>query len=475
MNTSNRKKTLTSALGLIVGLAVFGGFGTAAYAAPTEKALTKQWVRQLVGVGAGPGGYAVVSWVPGKDGVVALDVPNGMPSRSPVMVAVRPRGDGSFRAPRPISPRNAETASMAVSETGKTMVIWANSDAKIRARYRTPSSGWSKILHVAGYGATAFPEKLDLDIAEDGTAVVGWRSAWKRNAGAPMVAMFRPRRGFLKPRQVGPEINPDAPLAYAQGVFNAVSARRGGKGTAVWTSSCDGNRETMRSGWSVNLDIRRGADRPAKVRSAVCPHSDVSLSENARGKAVLAINGYGFGSIIRVAIRPAGKRRFRRAVRVTPKGLRASFADVMMHADGSATLVAPVTDNQGSAGLVGLDFFRPRTINFERDRIAPRASARQAVGANNRGDVAVLSQNVDARMWDYTSKPFDGSFAPSTQLPFQNFIGKPGMTLDPSAVAVGPNGKALAATARVHWNKVGTTGYKGIYVFEGLPRTSEQP
>lgn len=465
-----RQKTLASACGLIVGVVVFGGLQVPADAAPTEKALTKQRIKQLVGVGAGPRNYAVVSWVPGKVQLWTSRPPKR--SRRPVVVAVRPRNATGFNRPRPISPRNAEVASMAVAETGQTIVVWANSDGKIRARYRTPHRGWSRILPVAGYGATASPEVPDLDIAEDGTAVVGWRSAWKRNAGAPMVAMFRPARGFLKPRQIGPKINFKAPLPYAQGLFNAVSARKGGKGTAVWTSSCDGSPGTRRVGWSVNLDIRRRSSRPAKIPSSVCPHSDVSLSENARGRAVLAINGHGFASTIRVAVRPAGKRRFQKAMRVSPKGLRASFAEVAVHRNGSATLVAPTYDNQGAAGLVGLNFFRPKMIDSERDQITPRSSSRQAVGANTRGDIAVLSQNVDDRMWDYTSKPFNGSFAPSTRLPFRNFLDAPDMELDPAEVAVGPGGKVLAATARAHWNRRGTDGEKGIYLFEGLPDMS---
>jgi hypothetical protein len=327
---------------------------------------------------------------------------------------------------------------------------------------------------VAGIGSTSFPEIPDLDIAEDGTAVVGWRSARRRSAGAPMVAMFRPGRGFLKPKQIGPRINLNAPLPYAQGLFNAVSARVGGMGTVVWTSSCDGSPETLRPGWSVNLDMRRDPGRPMKIPSATCPHADVSLSENANGKAVLAINGQGFSSTIRIAVRPAGKRRFRKAVRVSPKVLRTSFADVSVHTDGSATLVAPMFDRQGPAGILGMKFFQPRELSIEQNLITGRWTGSPAVGANNRGYVAVLSRNSSTRRWVFTSKSPISRFEPAVDLPFNNFLNKPGMTIDPAEAAVGPTGKVLAATARTHWNeRGGTEGTKGIYVFEGFPRSSE--
>lgn len=446
-----------------------------AQATPTETRLSGQQVRQLVGVGAGPRNYAVVSWVAGKALSVPLDGATKTrrnPSR--VMVAVRSRAGTSFRRPRPISPFNAELASIAVSETGKTMVVWANSDGKIRARYRTPRRGWSKNLRVAGIGATGFPDTPDVAIADDGTTVVGWRSNRRRNAGAQMVAMFHPRTGFRRPIQAGPKARANVPAPGGQGAFYAVSARNGGKGTAVWLSSCTGDPEYVRPGRSVNLSLRKGATRPIKIRGSNCPHTFVSLSENARGRAVVAINGHRFSSMVRVAVRPAGERRFRKAVRVSPKGMRASFSKVAVQADGSATLVAPITTGRGPAGIVSMKFVKPRPLDLDRDLIAAEWNAGEEMGANSRGDVAVLAQNTQTRRWVYTSKPAAGGFAPSIELPFRNFLDKPEMTIDRSAVAVAPSGKVLAATARRRWTeRGGTSGFKGIYVFEGLPRPSK--
>lgn len=458
---------------LVFCVALLGAAQT--HAKPTETKVSGQQVRQLVGAGAGPGNYAVISWVAGKNGSIALDGAKGTSqSRSRVMVAVRARRGTGFKRPRRISPFNAELASISVSETGKTMVVWANRDGKIRARYRTPRRGWSKILRVAGIGATGFPDIPDLDIADDGTAVVGWRSNRRRNAGAQMVAMFHPRTGFRRPIQAGPKARANVPAPGGQGAFYAVSARNGGKGTAVWLSSCTGDPKYVRPGRSVNLSLRKGATRPIKIRGSNCPHSAVSLSENARGRAVLAINGHRFNSMVRVAVRPAGERRFRKAVRVSPKGMRASFSEVAVQADGSATLVAPITTGTGPAGIVSMKFVKPRRLDLDRDVIAPEWTAGEEMGANGRGDVAVLAQNTQTRRWVYTSKPAGGGFAPSIELPFRNFLDKPEMTIDRSAVAVAPSGKVLAATARTHWTqRGGTLGFKGVYVFEGLPRPSK--
>lgn len=460
------------AIELMVGMVSLGGAADSAMAAPTETRLSGQSVRQFVGVGAGPGNYAVVAWVAAPPGVGTG--PNGDLKQGPsrVMVAVRSRKGKGFGRPRRISPFNAQVASLAVSETGKTMVVWANSKGKIRARYRTPNRGWSKAMRVAG--DTASPDIPSLDISEDGTAVVGWRNNRKRHPGAQMVAMYRPGLGFRKSMRVGPKWKLNHPSW--QGDTYAVSARDGGKGTAVWTSSCGWDPKFFQPGWSVILDIKKGATRPAKIPSSKCPHNKVSLSENSRGKAVLAINGYTDASIVRVAVRPAGKRRFRKAVRISPKGVQSSFADVKVHANGSVSLVAPVYKNNSHMGLVGLDFFMPREgmIGFDHDLIAPPTSAFHAVGANDRGDVAVLSQNVDTRMWDFTSKRANGPYSLSIQLPFDNFQNKSEMAGDLSAVAVGRSGKAVAAAARTNWTGVDrTSGHKGIYVFEGLPGPSK--
>jgi len=199
----------------------------------------------------------------------------------------------------------------------------------------------------------------------------------------------------------------------------------------------------------------------------------VSLSENARGRAVLAINGHGYTSMVRIAVRPAGKRRFKKAVRITPTDMRASFAEVAVHTDGSTTLVAPTTDDHGSAGILAATFVRPRQLDYADGLIAPRGATGKALGANNRGDAAVLFQNVDTRRWGFTSKSPAGEFETAIELPFQNFLDKPAMTVDPTAVAVGPTGNALAATARASWSGERHTGQKGIYVFQGLPRSSE--
>lgn len=284
-----------------------------------------------------------------------------------------------------------------------------------------------------------------------------------------MVAAFHPKVGFRKPQQVNEMTPVGAPLRYARGLFNAVTARNGGKGTVAWASPCDGRRETFRPVWSANLDWREGPSKPTRVPSAACPHSDISLSENADGMAVLAINGRGFGFSVRIAVRPVGRSRFREAIQVSPTNLRVSFAEVVANHDGSATVVAPVTDNLGAAGIVALDFRRTERIDFERDQIAPRASAKPVVGTNGDGRIAVLSQNVDSRMWDFTYRSRVGDFFDSVQLPFDTFTNMPDLTLLPSDVAVGANGQTVAASARAHWISRGHDGFKGIDVYSSLP------
>ena len=438
--------------------------------AATQAKLSDQSVRQLVGVGVGPGNYAVVSWVAAPNGVGTG--PGGALKRGPsrVMVAVRSKNAKRFGVPRRLSPFDAEVASLSVAETGETMAVWSNRDGAILARYRRTNGNWSRVMKIAGRGATASPDIPKLDIADDGTAIVGWRNGRKRQKGAQMMAMFRPGRGFQDPKQVGPRVNPNIEAPGGQGVFFAVSARSGGRGTVVWTSSCGWDTKSFRSGWSVRTSMRWGATRPAKIPNSKCPHNQVSLSENEHGKAVLAINGYLESSVVRVAVRPPGEARFRRAIQITSKRTQSSFADVKAHADGSVTLVAPVFRRNRHIGLIGLDFVRPTVglITKEWNRIAPPTSAGHSVGANSRGDVAVLSQNVETRMWDFTAKKFDGSFSASAQLPFRNFLGRPLMRIDPAAIDVGPTGRILAVTARARWNSAGTSGERGIYIFEDL-------
>lgn len=464
------RRARAAAVVVAVGMALFGTAAAAATAAPTETQLSSQSVRQLVGVGVGPGNYTVVAWVAAEAGVGSG--PGGAIKKGPsrVMVAVRAGNRARFNRPRRISPFNAQVASMAVAETGKTMVVWADSDGRIKARYRTATKGWSKTMGVAGHGATAFPDIPDVDIAEDGTAVVGWRNDRRRHNGAQMVAIFHPKRGFRKPVRVGPKIDYTLSAARGQGMFNAVSARNGGKGTVVWASSCGANRKHFKPAFAVNLDIRRRPSRPAKIPFSKCPHADISLSENARGKAVLAINGHGFTSMVRLAVRPAGNRRFGPAVRISPKGTQASFAKVAAHRDGSATLVAPMFDDAGPAGTLGMTFSKPRPLDPERDQITPRGTGGTTMAANSRGDVVSLSTDTLRRRWVYSHRPPGSPFEPSVELPFDDFLGRPEIAIAPSSIAVGPTGKAVAAVTRANWDGDRVLGDKGVYVFEGFPQ-----
>lgn len=379
---------------------------------------------------AGPSNYAVVAWIRGH-------VRHGggdpfAPFTGRVLVNVRPPGEDAFGGPTPLTGRQAVSVEVGVSDTGDTVLSWANRQGTIRARFRSSGTGWSRPQVVSAPTGRSDGREPVLAVGPDGSAVEVW------SVDGPdrlKVAVRDPGEGFGNPHTLANDFS---------GRFAAALSE--GRMAVAWASFCVSGVDPAAMRVSVAFRHEEGRfSSPHLVRRSACPNEQLALGLDDRGSAAVMISGHYFRQLVKASYRIPGEG-FTPASEIDGQG-RANSAEIGMSGDGRAIAIwSPIRQNGPIApGVTGVAAaYKPPTGEFG---VPERISNRFAGGMHDLavapagGGLAVWRSERSYRLQAAFTDPAASSFGVPTRIspPLNPH------TLTQAQAALSPTGEGLVA------------------------------
>ncbi|MDQ4143812.1 MAG: hypothetical protein M3198_08755 [Actinomycetota bacterium] len=400
---------------------------------PPETVLSEDQHINSIDIGAGPRGYAVITWESGSSDATP-DQATGHKSGQRVWVSVRRPGEMSFGEPQALSGPGGRSPRVAVAPNGQTVVTWLRPSGAIKAAFRDVAGNWSRIQLVARGARTP----AAISIATDGTALATWRSGRR---GRTVAAAVRPPDGVFTDRVILAKDD-------GMGVFGPVPAiNRRGTGIVTWTGQCPLYAPDERKRARV-VRLHHDAEtdlvvvrRVREIQNSKCPTSHVGAAMADDGHAAVVISGHlRDWDGIRVAVRNPGDS-FETARLISRRGRPANFAAVGAASDGTILVGWSLYSDEGrSRGIEasvrpsGGEFSFPQRVSRTRGgledlAVGPRGHAVLVRHALRSGRIKAAFMKPDQRFGEAET--------------VSGIIGSDALAL--SVVAINRRGNAVAA------------------------------